>query len=94
MLHAPIEGGSHAGADADLAIYIASNRTAGRILKMEADYFENSWLVVCFGEFLFGREALRRMLPQKRGTFTAEPPLKLKTLMLSRHGIFGEIARP
>ena len=58
----------HAGADVDLAIYNAGNNTAGRILEMEADYFENSWRVVCFGGFLFGREALRRMVPQKRGT--------------------------
>ena len=58
----------HAGADVDLAIYNAGNNTAGRILEMEADYFEKSWRVVCFGGFLFGREALRRMVPQKRGT--------------------------
>ena len=58
----------HAGADVDLAIYNAGNNTAGRILDMDADYFEKSWRVVCFGGFLFGREALRRMVPQKRGT--------------------------
>jgi NAD(P)-dependent dehydrogenase (short-subunit alcohol dehydrogenase family) len=57
----------HAG-DVDLAIYNAGNNTAGRILEMEADYFEKSWRVACFGGFLFGREALRRMVPQKRGT--------------------------
>jgi NAD(P)-dependent dehydrogenase (short-subunit alcohol dehydrogenase family) len=34
---------------------------------MEADYFEKSWRAVCFGGFLFGREALRRMVPHKRG---------------------------
>jgi NAD(P)-dependent dehydrogenase (short-subunit alcohol dehydrogenase family) len=58
----------HAGAAVDLAIYNAGNNTAGRILEMEADYFEKSWRVVCFGGFLFGREALRCMIPQKRGT--------------------------
>jgi NAD(P)-dependent dehydrogenase (short-subunit alcohol dehydrogenase family) len=58
----------HAGAAVDLAIYNAGNNTAGRILEMKADYFEQSWRVVCFGGFLFGREALRRMVPQKRGT--------------------------
>jgi NAD(P)-dependent dehydrogenase (short-subunit alcohol dehydrogenase family) len=57
-----------AGADVDLAIYNAGNNTAGRILEMNADYFEKSWRVVCFGGFLFGREALRRMVPKKRGT--------------------------
>jgi len=53
----------HAGAAVDLAIYNAGNNTAGRILEMEADYFEKSWRVVCFGGFLFGREALRSMVP-------------------------------
>jgi len=35
---------------------------------MEASYFEQSWRVVCFGGFLFGREAVRRMVPQRSGT--------------------------
>ena len=30
--------------------------------------FENSWRVCCLGGFLFGREALKRMLPKKKGT--------------------------
>jgi NAD(P)-dependent dehydrogenase (short-subunit alcohol dehydrogenase family) len=58
----------YAGTAMDLAIYNAGNNTAGRNLEMEADYFEKSWRVVCFGGFLFGREALRCMVPQKRGT--------------------------
>lgn len=56
------------GGDIDLAIYNAGNNTPGRILDMEADYFERSWRTVCYGGFLFGREALRCMVPQKRGT--------------------------
>jgi NAD(P)-dependent dehydrogenase (short-subunit alcohol dehydrogenase family) len=52
----------------DLAIYNAGNNTPGRIVDMEADYFERSWRVGCFGGFLFGREAVRRMLPRRRGT--------------------------
>ncbi|MGI9334611.1 MAG: SDR family NAD(P)-dependent oxidoreductase [Gammaproteobacteria bacterium] len=47
----------------DLAVYNAGNNTPGAIREMEADYFERSWRVVCFGGFLFGREAARRMLP-------------------------------
>lgn len=47
--------------DLSLAIYNAGNNTAGRIVDMEADYFERSWRVGCFGGFLFGREAVRRM---------------------------------
>ena len=58
----------HAGSEVDLAIYNAGNNTAGRILEMEADYFEKSWRIVCFGGFLFGREALRRMAARKQGT--------------------------
>lgn len=51
----------------DVAVYNAGNNTAGRIIDMEADYFEQSWRVCCFGGFLFGREALRRMVPNKTG---------------------------
>ena len=58
----------HVGPDVDLAIYNAGNNTPGRVLEMEADYFEKSWRVACYGGFLFGREALRRMVPRKRGT--------------------------
>ncbi|OAF18958.1 SDR family NAD(P)-dependent oxidoreductase [Bradyrhizobium neotropicale] len=57
-----------AGEDLDLAIYNAGNNTAGRIIELEADYFEKAWRVVCFGGFLFGREAMRRMTPKKTGT--------------------------
>jgi NAD(P)-dependent dehydrogenase (short-subunit alcohol dehydrogenase family) len=54
--------------DLDVAIYNAGNNTPGRIVDMTAEYFEQSWRVGCLGGFLFGREAVRRMLPQGRGT--------------------------
>jgi NAD(P)-dependent dehydrogenase (short-subunit alcohol dehydrogenase family) len=57
-----------AGDELDLAIYNAGNNTPGKIIEMEADYFEKAWRVVCFGGFLFGREAVRRMVPKKTGT--------------------------
>jgi NAD(P)-dependent dehydrogenase (short-subunit alcohol dehydrogenase family) len=57
-----------AGDDLELAIYNAGNNTPGRIVDMEADYFEAAWRVCCFGGFLFGREAVRRMLPRASGT--------------------------
>jgi NAD(P)-dependent dehydrogenase (short-subunit alcohol dehydrogenase family) len=57
-----------AGADLEVAIYNAGNNTPGRIIDMEAGYFEQSWRVVCFGGFLFGREAVRRMVPKGKGT--------------------------
>ena len=57
-----------AGGNIDLAIYNAGNNTPGRICEMEASYFEYSWRIGCFGGFLFGREAVRRMLPEGRGS--------------------------
>jgi NAD(P)-dependent dehydrogenase (short-subunit alcohol dehydrogenase family) len=57
-----------AGTDLELAVYNAGNNTPGRIEDMEADYFEHSWRVCCFGGFLFGREAVRRMKPRGGGT--------------------------
>jgi NAD(P)-dependent dehydrogenase (short-subunit alcohol dehydrogenase family) len=64
------------GEGLELAVYNTGNNTPGRILDMEASYFEASWRTACFGGFLFGREALRRMLAaradgdpgQSRGT--------------------------
>jgi len=52
----------------ELAIYNVGNNTPGRILDMEADYFERAWRGGCFGGFLFAREALGRMQAEKRGT--------------------------
>lgn len=52
----------------DLAIFNAGNNTPGRIVDMDAVYFESSWRIGCFGGFLFGREAVRCMLPRHAGT--------------------------
>jgi NAD(P)-dependent dehydrogenase (short-subunit alcohol dehydrogenase family) len=57
-----------AGDDLELAVYNAGNNTPGKIIDMEAAYFEQAWRVVCFGGFLFGREAVRRMVPRGAGT--------------------------
>lgn len=48
----------------EVAVYNVGNNTPGAVTEMEADYFENAWRVCCFGGFLFGREAARRMLPR------------------------------
>lgn len=48
-----------------LAIYNAGNNTPGKVVDMDADYFEQSWRLGPYGGFLFGREAIRRM--QSRG---------------------------
>jgi NAD(P)-dependent dehydrogenase (short-subunit alcohol dehydrogenase family) len=57
-----------AGDELDLAIYNVGNNTPGRIVDMDAGYFEKAWRIGCFGGFLFGREAVRRMLPNGKGT--------------------------
>jgi len=57
-----------AGSDLSLAVYNAGNNFPGQIIDMDADYFENSWKSCCYGGFLFGREALRRMVPTSKGT--------------------------
>jgi NAD(P)-dependent dehydrogenase (short-subunit alcohol dehydrogenase family) len=57
-----------AGSELDLAVYNAGNNTPGRIVDMDAAYFEKAWRIGCYGGFLFGREAVRRMLPNAAGT--------------------------
>ncbi len=52
----------------DLVIYNAGNAALGQLHDMEASFFEGVWRVGCFGGFLVGREAVRRMLPRGRGT--------------------------
>jgi NAD(P)-dependent dehydrogenase (short-subunit alcohol dehydrogenase family) len=51
-----------------LAIYNVGNNTPGSITEMEADYFKSSWQTVCFGGFLFAREATRRLQVNSSGT--------------------------
>ncbi len=57
-----------AGDRLDLAIYNAGNNMPGRIDEMEADFFEKCWRVVCYGAFLFGREAVRNWQDKGSGT--------------------------
>jgi NAD(P)-dependent dehydrogenase (short-subunit alcohol dehydrogenase family) len=47
----------------DLAVYNVGNSFPGRVLELDASTFEQAWRTCCFGGFLFGREAGRRMLP-------------------------------
>ena len=58
----------NAGADLEVAVYNAGNNHPCRIVELDTEYFENSWRVCCLGGFLFGREAVKRMLPKKKGT--------------------------
>jgi NAD(P)-dependent dehydrogenase (short-subunit alcohol dehydrogenase family) len=53
----------------ELVVFNASERNLPKaFLEMTPDFVEQMWRVCCFGGFLVGQEAARRMLPQKRGT--------------------------
>lgn len=53
----------------ELVVFNASERNLPKgFLEMTPDYVEQMWRVCCFGGFVVGQEAIRRMLPQKRGT--------------------------
>ena len=52
----------------DLVVYNAGNNQWKTLLEMDAAFFEEVWRVGCFGGFLVGREAARRMIPNGRGT--------------------------
>ena len=57
-----------AGEDLSLAIFNPAFGYSGRIIDMDSENFEKSWKVSCYGGFLFGREALKRMVPIGGGT--------------------------
>jgi len=46
-----------------VAVYNAGNNRFRPLLEMDDAFFEDLWRLCCFGGFLFGREAARRMLP-------------------------------
>ncbi len=59
------------GADrepADLIVYNAGNNQKIDFRELSARVFEEFWRVGCFGGFLAGREAARRLVPLGRGT--------------------------
>ncbi len=53
---------------ADLVVYNAGNNRKLDFRELSAALFEDFWRVGCFGGFLVGREAARRMAPLGRGT--------------------------
>jgi NAD(P)-dependent dehydrogenase (short-subunit alcohol dehydrogenase family) len=57
-----------AGAALDLVAYNAGNNQRIDFRELSAASFEDFWRVGCFGGFLVGREAARRLAPQGRGT--------------------------
>lgn len=53
---------------ADLVVYNAGNNRRIDFRELSARDFEKFWRVGCFGGFLVGREAARRLAPLGRGT--------------------------
>ena len=53
---------------ADLVIFNAGNNQRIDFRDLSAQQFEQFWRVGCFGGFLVGREAARRLVPLGRGT--------------------------
>lgn len=51
-----------------LTAYNAGNNSRKPILEMTASWFEKNWRLACFGGFLSGREAARRLVPRGRGS--------------------------
>ncbi len=52
----------------EVAVYNAGANFRASILETPADMFEKVWRLGCYGGFLFGREAARRMVARGRGT--------------------------
>jgi NAD(P)-dependent dehydrogenase (short-subunit alcohol dehydrogenase family) len=52
----------------DAAIYNAGAQHRKPLLEVTGDTFEKVWRLGCFGAFVFGREAVRHMLPRRQGT--------------------------
>jgi NAD(P)-dependent dehydrogenase (short-subunit alcohol dehydrogenase family) len=52
-----------AGPEPELVVYNAGNNRFRPLLEMDDAFFEDLWRLCCFGGFLTGREAARRMLP-------------------------------
>jgi len=52
----------------EIVAFNAGNNRVKPLLEMDAAFFEETWRVACFGGFLVGREAARRMGAQGRGT--------------------------
>ncbi len=51
-----------------LSVYNAGNNRFRPLLEMDDAFFEELWRLCCFGGFVVGREAARRMLPESGGT--------------------------
>lgn len=52
----------------EVAVFNAGAQHRKPLLEITAEQFEKVWRLGCLGGFVFGREAIRHMLPRKRGT--------------------------
>jgi NAD(P)-dependent dehydrogenase (short-subunit alcohol dehydrogenase family) len=52
----------------DLVVFNAGNNQRIDFRSLSAEQFEQFWRIGCFGGFLVGREAARRLVPLGRGT--------------------------
>ena len=52
----------------DLVVYNAGGNATSSLLQLKRSEFESLWKQSALGGFLVGREAVRRMLPQRQGT--------------------------
>jgi NAD(P)-dependent dehydrogenase (short-subunit alcohol dehydrogenase family) len=57
-----------AGGVPQVVVYNAGNNRFSPLVEMSDDFFEDLWRVCCFGGFLTGREAAKRMVPNGGGT--------------------------
>jgi NAD(P)-dependent dehydrogenase (short-subunit alcohol dehydrogenase family) len=54
--------------EVDLAVFNAGAYQRGNVIDIDPDDFERCWKVGCFGGFLVGQAAARRMVKRGRGT--------------------------
>ena len=62
------DAAERAGGVPELVVYNAGNAHLSPLLDTSEQDFEAVWRLACFGGFLAGREAARRMLPRGSGT--------------------------
>ncbi|MHA7838730.1 MAG: SDR family NAD(P)-dependent oxidoreductase [bacterium] len=62
------DAAEEAGSIPELVVYNVGNNRLSPLVEMSDAFFEDAWRVGCFGGFLAGREAARRMLPAGGGS--------------------------
>jgi NAD(P)-dependent dehydrogenase (short-subunit alcohol dehydrogenase family) len=62
------DAAEQAGGVPELVVYNVGNNRFAPLVEMSDEFFEGLWRVCCFGGFLTGREAAKRMLPAGGGS--------------------------